>query len=94
MIVADRGDDRCVRVFRKRVPRRRSRWLGRAVRNCGAGTLDNPNLPGILIRTGIWVAVVVCITMLISLGLAQLFNQRFPGRRVAGGRSSHRGQPH
>jgi multiple sugar transport system permease protein len=27
--------------------------------------------------------VVVVVTMLLSLGLAQLFNQRFPGRRVA-----------
>ena len=43
----------------------------------------NPNLPGILVRTVIWVAASVAITMVISLGLAQLFNQRFPGRRVA-----------
>ena len=43
----------------------------------------NPNLPGILVRTVIWVVAIVAITMLISLGLAQLFNQRFPGRRVA-----------
>jgi multiple sugar transport system permease protein len=45
--------------------------------------LKNPNLPGILVRTVIWVATVVAITMLLSLGLAQLFNQRFPGRRLA-----------
>ena len=44
---------------------------------------QNPNLPGILVRTVIWVATVVAITMVLSLGLAQLFNQRFPGRRVA-----------
>jgi multiple sugar transport system permease protein len=44
---------------------------------------DNPNLPGILVRTVIWVASVVAITMVLSLGLAQLFNQRFPGRRFA-----------
>lgn len=57
--------------------------LGSAgVRNYTA-VLDNPNLPGILVRTVIWVALVVGITMVISLGLAQLFNQRFPGRRVA-----------
>jgi multiple sugar transport system permease protein len=43
----------------------------------------NPNLPGILVRTVLWVVAVVGLTMLISLGLAQLFNQRFPGRRVA-----------
>jgi len=44
---------------------------------------QNPNLPGILVRTVIWVAAVVAITMVLSLGLAQLFNQRFPGRRYA-----------
>jgi multiple sugar transport system permease protein len=42
----------------------------------------DPNLPGILVRTVIWVVAVVALTMLISLALAQLFNQRFPGRRV------------
>jgi len=41
-----------------------------------------PYLAGVMIRTLIWVVVVVAATMLISLGLAQLFNQRFPGRRV------------
>ena len=45
--------------------------------------LDDPNLPGILVRTLVWVAAVVGLTMVASLGLAQLFNQRFPGRRVA-----------
>ena len=44
--------------------------------------LANPNLPGILVRTLIWVAAVVAITMLLSFGLAQLFNQRFAGRRL------------
>ncbi len=44
--------------------------------------LHDPNVPGILVRTVLWVAAVVGITMLMSLGLAQLFNQRFPGRRV------------
>lgn len=44
---------------------------------------DDPNLPGILVRTVLWVLAVVGITMLLSLGLAQLFNQRFPGRRIA-----------
>jgi multiple sugar transport system permease protein len=44
--------------------------------------LHDPNLPGILVRTVIWVVAVVAITMFLSLGLAQLFNQRFPGRRV------------
>jgi multiple sugar transport system permease protein len=44
---------------------------------------DEPDLPGILLRTVVWVVAVVTVTMVLSLGLAQLFNQRFPGRRVA-----------
>ena len=43
----------------------------------------DPNLPGIVVRTVLWVVAIVGFTMLISLGLAQLYNQRFPGRRVA-----------
>jgi ABC-type sugar transport system permease subunit len=43
---------------------------------------DEPDLSGVLVRTVIWVLVVVGVTMAISLGLAQLYNQRFPGRRV------------
>jgi multiple sugar transport system permease protein len=42
-----------------------------------------PALTGVLVRTVVWVVVVVAVTMVISLGLAQLFNQQFPGRRVA-----------
>jgi multiple sugar transport system permease protein len=57
--------------------------LGSAGSRNYSAVFDNPNLPGILVRSVIWVAVVVSVTMLISLGLAQLFNQRFPGRRVA-----------
>jgi multiple sugar transport system permease protein len=44
---------------------------------------QEPDLGGILLRTVIWVVVVVAATMLISLAMAQLFNQRFPGRRIA-----------
>jgi multiple sugar transport system permease protein len=44
---------------------------------------NEPDLGGVLMRTVLWVVVVVAVTMLLSLGLAQLFNQRFPGRRVA-----------
>jgi multiple sugar transport system permease protein len=40
-------------------------------------------LPGVLLRTVIWTVGVVAVTMVISLGLAQLFNAHFPGRRVA-----------
>jgi multiple sugar transport system permease protein len=44
---------------------------------------NESDLPGILIRTGVWVVCVVVVTMVISLAFAQLFNARFPGRRVA-----------
>jgi multiple sugar transport system permease protein len=44
---------------------------------------DDPNFVSVLVRTVIWVVVVVAVTVLISLGLAQLFNQQFPGRRFA-----------
>ena len=47
-----------------------------------SGTTD-PDLPGVLIRTGVWVVVVVFFTVAVSLAVAQLFNQRFPGRTVA-----------
>ena len=46
-----------------------------------ATLLANPELPGILIRTITWVAVVVSVTIVISLALAQLLNAAFPGRR-------------
>ena len=36
-----------------------------------------------LTRTVVWVVAVVVVTMVLSLLLAQLFNERFPGRRVA-----------
>jgi multiple sugar transport system permease protein len=61
--------------------------IGVTIGSAGAANFravfDNPNLPGILIRTVLWVVAVVGLTMLVSLGLAELFNQRFPGRRVA-----------
>jgi multiple sugar transport system permease protein len=44
---------------------------------------NEPDLRGVLTRTVVWVVLVVLVTMLVSLGLAQLFNERFPGRRVA-----------
>jgi multiple sugar transport system permease protein len=42
-----------------------------------------PALSGVVLRTLLWVGAVVTVTMVISLALAQLFNQRFPGRRLA-----------
>ncbi len=44
---------------------------------------QDPNFGPIMIRSVIWVVAVVGLTMTISLGVAQLFNQHFPGRRIA-----------
>ncbi|HWE09198.1 MAG TPA: sugar ABC transporter permease [Solirubrobacteraceae bacterium] len=41
-----------------------------------------PALSGVVLRTLLWVVAIVTVTMVISLALAQLFNQRFPGRRL------------
>ncbi|MFB7449803.1 carbohydrate ABC transporter permease [Streptomyces sp. NPDC056194] len=41
-----------------------------------------PSLPSVIVSTVVWTLVVVTATMVISLALAQLFNQQFPGRRV------------
>jgi ABC-type sugar transport systems, permease components len=57
--------------------------LGMAGGKNYASLFHQPGLDGVLIRTVIWVGVVVAVAMALSLGLAQLFNQRFPGRRVA-----------
>ncbi|MEU4063530.1 sugar ABC transporter permease [Streptomyces wedmorensis] len=43
---------------------------------------EDPALPSVVVSTVMWTLVVVTTTMVISLALAQLFNQRFPGRRV------------
>ncbi|MFF0435367.1 carbohydrate ABC transporter permease [Streptomyces sp. NPDC004327] len=42
----------------------------------------DPRLPDVLTWTAVWTVAVVVLTMLISLALAQLFNQSFPGRRI------------
>lgn len=44
---------------------------------------DEPDFTHVLWNTVIWVVVVVGVTIVLSLALAQLFNQHFPGRRVA-----------
>ena len=44
---------------------------------------NESDLPGVLLRTVLWVVLVVGITLLVSLGMANLFNKEFPGRRVA-----------
>jgi ABC-type sugar transport system permease subunit len=40
------------------------------------------DLPGVVLRTLVWVVGVVAVTITVSLGLAQLLNARFPGRRL------------
>ncbi len=57
--------------------------LGSAGGRNFSNLFDEPDLNGVLIRTVIWVAAVVVISMLISMVLAQMFNARWPGRRVA-----------
>ncbi|MBB2910520.1 multiple sugar transport system permease protein [Streptosporangium becharense] len=42
-----------------------------------------PDFGGVMFRSLVWVVAVVALTIVISLGLASLFNQQFPGRRVA-----------
>ncbi|GII01431.1 carbohydrate ABC transporter permease [Planobispora takensis] len=56
----------------------------------GANGTDNytklfaePDFAGVMFRSLVWVVAVVSITVVLSLALAQLFNQRFPGRRFA-----------
>lgn len=39
-------------------------------------------LPTVVANTVVWVVTIVALTILISLGLAQLLNARFPGRRA------------
>ena len=43
---------------------------------------QNPDFPQTILRTVIWVVGVVGITILVSLPIAQLLHQKFPGRRV------------
>lgn len=42
----------------------------------------DPNLPRILLNTVVWVAVVVTLTVIISLALANFLNKPFPGRTL------------
>lgn len=42
----------------------------------------DPNLPAILLNSVVWVVVVVSITVLISLALAQFLSKPFPGRTL------------
>jgi multiple sugar transport system permease protein len=53
----------------------------------GLGNFDKlfaeEDFADIMVRSVVWVVAVVALTVLISLALAQLFNQRFPLRKVA-----------
>jgi len=47
-----------------------------------ARLLEQQALPAVVANTAVWVTAVVAVTILISLALAQLLNERFPGRRL------------
>lgn len=47
-----------------------------------AKVFADPNLPRILLNTVVWVVVVVTLTVVISLALAQFLNKPFPGRTL------------
>ncbi|HMH54395.1 MAG TPA: sugar ABC transporter permease [Candidatus Acidoferrum sp.] len=44
--------------------------------------LEQAALPTVVATTAVWVTAVVGVTIVISLALAQLLNERFPGRRL------------
>ena len=54
-------------------------WVG--LRNY-ARLLQQEALATVAMNTVVWVAVIVAVTVLISLALAQLLDRRFPGRRL------------
>ena len=43
--------------------------------------IANPDLKPVIIRTLVWVIAIVFFTVILSLPLAQLINQKFPGRK-------------
>ena len=47
-----------------------------------ARLVEQDALPTVLGNTVVWVVLVVGVTTIVSLGLAQLLDQRFPGRRL------------
>ena len=47
-----------------------------------ARLLEQPALPTVLVNTAVWVVAVVAVTVVVSLGLAQLLNQDFAGRAL------------
>ena len=57
-------------------------WLGSVGLDNYARLLRQEALPGVAANTAVWVGAVVGTTLAVSLGLAQLLNERFPGRRL------------
>jgi multiple sugar transport system permease protein len=47
-----------------------------------ARLLEQEALATVVVNTVVWVAVIVAVTTVVSLGLAQLLASRFPGRRL------------
>ncbi len=47
-----------------------------------AGLLRQEALPGVVVNTAVWVLAVVAVTLLLSLGQAQLLAQEYPARRL------------
>ena len=76
----------CGRRSRWSAPRSGHQHLRRHQRLRGPrqlpGAARQPRAAGILVRTLVWVVVVVSVTIVISLGLAQLLNARVPGSPV------------
>jgi ABC-type sugar transport system permease subunit len=72
----------------KLVQASRDRFSITGLRLGGAGwrnysaVLDHPSLPTVLKNTVLWVILVVAITIVISLALAQFLSKEFPGRRL------------
>lgn len=55
-------------------------YLGAVGMSNYAGLFQHEALPTVVVNTAIWVVTVVVVTVVISLGLAQLLNEEFPGR--------------
>lgn len=53
-------------------------YVGKA----GALTYPSVDIGRVLLNTVIWVVVVVLVTVLVSLALAQFLNKKFPGRKL------------
>lgn len=66
-----------------------TREISRTGKDKGAAGFENyghvlslPQLPRVLVNTVVWVVVVVALSILISLALANFLNKQFPGRQL------------